>query len=637
MTDDLKIGARNSAKDAERLQSIHDFAVENGAQCGPVDSDKSLADELVAYGEAVKLLGETADGGLHFGGLLVRFGGPDNTDLSKTRDYFTKATDFGAARETDIYYNHRLPLKTKNGDAITVTKRIGRGKLEVRDEGVFLDAVTYNREEYERMLNGVLKKSLDMHGLSSGTAGHLVERERQANGSHWIKSWPLGLDASLTPIPAEPGTYVVPLKSLITTEQAGRPALDSATVESKHVSPPPVLSQGESSMNEDISVAVQAAVKAELEAREAKAKAEAEVREALKAELRKEIQSERKSGYTYHKTATKGDGDEAQVAAFKHWLKTGDMIAARRELEEDSGVDANGQPYKTALGETTGANGGFLVPTPYHTEIIAKRDEVAIPMRMGVKPLTTALASLAVPVENAKQSNFAIVAEAGTVDESEPTLSQVTITVYNWRRLIKVSNELLQDATSNLDSYLSNSIGRALGLTINAYVLTGTGTGQPQGGVVGGTLGTTAASATVLTAAEVIGHVYKMPAGYRDNMAWAMATATEGHVRGLTSNYLAFNPTPVGKGNPRGGNVAVGSDLLGYPVFNSASMAALATTNKTVLLANWEYYGFAERQQLVVERNPWLYMASGQVGIFASVRWGGAVLQAEAFQYIQQA
>lgn len=33
-TEDEKAGARNSSKDAERLQSIHDYAVENGAACG---------------------------------------------------------------------------------------------------------------------------------------------------------------------------------------------------------------------------------------------------------------------------------------------------------------------------------------------------------------------------------------------------------------------------------------------------------------------------------------------------------------------------------------------------------------------------------------------------------------------------
>ena len=632
-TDELKIGARNSAADKGRLQMIHDYSVENGAQCGALEADeKALADELVYFGESVKLIGETNDGGLHLGGLLVRFGGHDQTDASKARDYFTRETDFGDARETDLYYNHRLPLKTRDGGAITVTKKIGKGKLELRDEGVFLDAVTFNREEYQRYLNGVLKKSLDLHGLSSGTAGHVVDRERQPNGSHWIKSWPLGIDASLTPIPAEPRTYVVSLKSL-TTELAVWPAPDGATVDTK---PTKTITpfEGASTMTPD---ELKAAVQAELDTRAAQAKAEKESRDALKAELRKEIAAERKSNYVYHKVAVKGDGDDSQMGAFKHWLRTGDEIAARRELEEDNGLDAEGKPYKTALSEGTGANGGYTVPTPYYNQIIAKRDERAIPMAMGVKPLQTGLSSLAVPVENAKQSNFAIVAEAGSVDESEPTLDQVVITVYSWRRLIKLSNELMQDTTSNLDDYLANSIGRALGLTINAYVLTGTGTGQPKGAVTGGTLGTTAASASVVTAAEVVNHVYKVPADYRDNLAWAMATATEGHVRTLTSNYFAFNPTPVGKGNPRGGNVAPGSDLLGYRVFNSASMAALGTGNKTILLGNWDFYGFVERQQLVVERNPYLYMANGQMGIFATTRWGGNVLQAEAFQYIQMA
>ena len=33
LTDAIKAGARNSRKDAERLQMIHDYARENGAKC----------------------------------------------------------------------------------------------------------------------------------------------------------------------------------------------------------------------------------------------------------------------------------------------------------------------------------------------------------------------------------------------------------------------------------------------------------------------------------------------------------------------------------------------------------------------------------------------------------------------------
>lgn len=38
----MKVGARNSAQDSERLQKIHDLAVENGATCAPADAGKSV-------------------------------------------------------------------------------------------------------------------------------------------------------------------------------------------------------------------------------------------------------------------------------------------------------------------------------------------------------------------------------------------------------------------------------------------------------------------------------------------------------------------------------------------------------------------------------------------------------------------
>ena len=58
---DEKAGARNSSKDAERLQHIHDFAVENGAKCSaaaeeatpapetPSDDGKSPASTVVEF------------------------------------------------------------------------------------------------------------------------------------------------------------------------------------------------------------------------------------------------------------------------------------------------------------------------------------------------------------------------------------------------------------------------------------------------------------------------------------------------------------------------------------------------------------------------------------------------------------
>ena len=77
--------------------------------------------------------------------------------------------------------------------------------MQFLKNGILIDAVLYNRKQYDEMLDAL--------GWSSGTAAHLVEREKVGK-SFWVKAWPLGLDASLTPSPAELQNEVVPLKRL---------------------------------------------------------------------------------------------------------------------------------------------------------------------------------------------------------------------------------------------------------------------------------------------------------------------------------------------------------------------------------------------------------------------------------------
>jgi HK97 family phage major capsid protein len=98
----------------------------------------------------------------------------------------------------------------------------------------------------------------------------------------------------------------------------------------------------------------------------------------------------------------------------------------------------------------------------------------------------------------------------------------------------------------------------------------------------------------------------------------------------LTGNNFQLAPTPYSP------NQMVGDfpfPLWNKPVFLSDSAVAIATTAKTIMFGNWNYYGLVERRGLTISRNPYLYQANGQIGIFCSVRFGGAVLQAEAFKY----
>jgi len=130
-------------------------------------------------------------------GLLVVFGNPDATDLEN--EFFTKETDFGRLRETPIWLNHAQPIKTESG-VILIEEPIGYGALEVTDEGVVIRGLLDAKYRYLAQIAPEL-------GWSSGTAAHLVVRQTVGKAVH-IKRWLLGLDASITPTPAEPRTML---------------------------------------------------------------------------------------------------------------------------------------------------------------------------------------------------------------------------------------------------------------------------------------------------------------------------------------------------------------------------------------------------------------------------------------------
>jgi hypothetical protein len=159
-----------------------------------------VEETIIFFGGNVKALG---DGKI--GGQLVLYSGPDDPDISPMRDYFTKETDFGPHITTPVFYDHGMDQHLKG----RILDR--KAKLNFDDpEFVWIEAQLALRDAYEKDIYEMVEAG--KLGWSSGTAPHLVERE-QVKNAHWVRTWFLGLDASLTPTPAEPRTRVISLKS----------------------------------------------------------------------------------------------------------------------------------------------------------------------------------------------------------------------------------------------------------------------------------------------------------------------------------------------------------------------------------------------------------------------------------------
>ncbi len=199
----------------EKLVGCHESRQSALEQIAAIESGKSVMGEMsasdVLVSPQVNDMKDLDDKGT-FGGYLNLFTGKDSPDLEQ--DFFTKDTDFwlnDGEGQTSVLYAHGT-------DPVLGTKRITTepAKLVVKDAGVWMETQLQKRNQYEEYVQKLAKEG--KLGLSSGTASHLVEREEvESKGNKsvsYIKQWPLGLDGTLTPTPAEPRLKVVPLKQV---------------------------------------------------------------------------------------------------------------------------------------------------------------------------------------------------------------------------------------------------------------------------------------------------------------------------------------------------------------------------------------------------------------------------------------
>jgi len=298
-----------------------------------------------------------------------------------------------------------------------------------------------------------------------------------------------------------------------------------------------------------------------------------------------------------------------EMKSFRYYLRTGDQVA-----------------YRAAMQSQTDDEGGYAVPDDFYARIVAKRDEKSVVRAAGPTIIPTSLDRILVPTEGTSATAFVRTAEEGSVDENEPTLGQVIVTVHRNTKLVKASIEWLADNKGGGDSFLADVFARAEAKWENDMFLTGSGTNQPQGAVTASGAGLTAAGTNALTAANIISLVHSLGDFYADGSWMFMRNSTLGALRALTGNPFAFAVTPQGNAGAR--------ELVGYPVGISGQMDALTTGLKPVLFGNFEFYVIAERQGMFVQRLIELYAGTGQVGLLASFRRGGAVLQADAFKHI---
>jgi HK97 family phage major capsid protein len=179
--------------------------------------------------------------------------------------------------------------------------------------------------------------------------------------------------------------------------------------------------------------------------------------------------------------------------------------------------------------------------------------------------------NLVIPTVTAT-STAGSVAAAGTISESNPTFSSITLGAEKYAALVQVAQELVSDAGFDISSYIAQQLGTSLGLQANS-VLTAK-LSEAAGSVVTGT-------ATAATYENLVDLVYGIADGARvlPNLGFYMSKTGIAAARKMKDGSGAFIFTDSAvPGQP--------ATLLGYPIFENPNIAAVGSAAKSVLFGH---------------------------------------------------
>ena len=337
-----------------------------------------------------------------------------------------------------------------------------------------------------------------------------------------------------------------------------------------------------------------------------------ECQEALDAELSKPVGTPLTS-----KPAT-GKQPEVKTGRASDEYRKGMLTALRTNFRQISNV----------LSEGVDANGGYLVPEEYDRRLIDVLDEENIMRSLGTTITTSGEHKINIA---ATKPAAAWIEEGGALTFGDATFDQIILDAHKLHVAIKVTEELLYDNAFGLENYIIQQFGKALANAEEDAFLNGSGKGQPLGILAatgGAEVGVTAASATAITADEIINLIYSLKRPYRKNAKFMCNDQTLAAIRKLkdsTGQYL-WQPS-LQSGEP--------DRILGYEVMTSPYFPVIAAGKPAMAFGDFSYYNIGDRGTRSFAELKELFAGNGMVGFVAKERVDGKLVLPEAVKLLQ--
>jgi len=281
-----------------------------------------------------------------------------------------------------------------------------------------------------------------------------------------------------------------------------------------------------------------------------------------------------------------------------------------------------------AMTEGVDADGGYVVPVQYQNTVVQKLN--ALSATRSISNVLSTKTTTNIPTEG-DAPTFSWIDEGGVYGETKSTFGNKQIAAWKLGGIIKVSRELLADNSIKFEAYMANQIARGIDKAEAPTFAVGDGVKKPIGYGVTAPVGasSTFASATAVTADELIDMYYDLKDEYRRNATWRMNDNT----------MKAIDKLKDGQGNYLVTKFSDGTmpTIKGRPVVIDNSLPDMAVNSKSIILGDFSFFQIADRGSMTIQRLNELYAGTGMVGFQVTVRVDAKVIIEEAFNSGKQA
>ena len=340
------------------------------------------------------------------------------------------------------------------------------------------------------------------------------------------------------------------------------------------------------------------------------------------AEMKKELAANAEVREAAPKATRKG--------AFEKYLRNG--MGALNSNERSMMAELRGTSTQIA---GTDSLGGFLVPQDFSNELDMATLFTGEVERLAKKLNTAGGALLDYPTINDTATDAGLISEAAAVTVQDMTFANAQLSAYNYASQVRVSMQLLQDNAFDLNAFLAEAMGERIARATNAAFTTGTGSSQPQGIITGATLGNTAASATAISADDILDLIHSIDPSYRNKPSFGLMAndsviaAIRALGLGSANDFPIFIPS-MEAGQP--------DKLFGFNLYYNNDMASAITTGqKTLLAADFSKFVVRSAGGVQMVRLNERYMDELEVGFVSYARKDAKVLDSRAVKYLAQA